>query len=252
MTTKPFPAITGGCYCGKVRYRILTAPLFCHACHCIDCQKATGSAFSLHASIETHNITVISETKPSLSIVRPDPSKPDEISRHALCPQCRTILWGNENRWGYAVSEVRIGTLDFPGIMEPDIHSFVGSQLAWFQLPKGAKTSKQHYDYKAVWPKSSLKRLEVCLERFENSKKALASQGEKAEEGIADKSRSPVDGDGDKTPTAIGDTDDGEGEDEDAFEERFKETERALHERLAKLSLKLDNEEKQNTTTTAA
>ncbi|KAH6625495.1 Mss4-like protein [Boeremia exigua] len=244
-TTKPFPAITGGCYCGAVRYRILTAPLFCYACHCIDCQKATGSAFALHATIEAYNISIISKTKPSLITSRREPSKPQNIARRALCSTCGTILWGNDSGWGYAVNDVMIGTLDFPGIMEPDAHSFVGSKLGWISLPSGARATKGQFDYKKEWPKSSLKRLEVCLERFEAAKKALAAQGQKPEaksesalDAVVD---AGVDVDGDKTPTATADTD--EGEDDAAFEERFRETERALQERLAKLTLKLEGED---------
>ncbi|KAF9692887.1 hypothetical protein EKO04_009329 [Ascochyta lentis] len=238
MTACPFPAITGGCYCMAVRYRLLTSPLFCYACHCTDCQKATGSAFSLHLSIETYNIAIISETKPSLVTIMPHPSKPEEVSKRALCPQCGTIFWSHDNPWGYPVSDVRIGTLDFPSIMEPDAHSFVGSKLGWVVLPEDAKTSKGHYNYKELWPKSSLKRLEVCLERFETAKKGVASE---AKESVVEKDKDdgPVDGDGEKTPTATGDADDAE--DDEAFEKRFRETERALQERLAKLSLKLDD-----------
>ncbi|KAJ4993172.1 glutathione-dependent formaldehyde-activating [Stagonosporopsis vannaccii] len=252
MTTKPFPAITGGCHCAAVRYRILTAPLFCSACHCIDCQKDSGSAFSLHAAIETYNIKVISEAKPSLVTLTPDPAKPKEVSRHALCPRCGTILWGNDGQWDYAVSNVRIGTLDFPGIMEPDIHLFVGSKLGWIDLPKNAKTSQRGFEYKKAWPKTSLKRLELCLERFEAAKRALAPEEKKTEEAVRDKNESSFDGDGDKTPTATGDVDDGE--DEEAFERRYQEAERALQERLAKLSLKLESEDKQasDTDTTTA
>jgi hypothetical protein len=250
MATKPFPAITGRCYCGAVKYRLLTSPLFCYACHCPDCQKATGSAFALHASIETYNISIVSDAKPSLVTLNNNPSKLEgqNPSRRALCQQCGTIFWGNDNPWGYAVSDVRIGTLDWPGIMEPDVHSFVGSKLGWVQLPSDAKTSKGHYDYKQMWPKSSLKRLEICLERFEAAKKATGGnkpedqQAKQAELVIREKDESSVDGDGDKTPTAIGDGEDGE--DDEAFEERFRETERALQERLAKLSLKLEGEEK--------
>lgn len=245
MTTKPFPAITGGCQCAAVRFRILTAPLFCYACHCIDCQKDSGSAFSLHATIETYNIKVISQAKPSLVILTPDSSKPQEISRRAICSRCKTILWGDDSQWDYAVNNVRIGTLDFPGIMEPDIHMFVGSKLGWLDLPKNAKTSQKGFDYKTAWPKSSLKRLDLCLERFEAAKKALASKDRKAEEVAREKDEGHVDGDGDKTPTATGDADDGE--DEEAFEKRFKEAERALQERLAKLTLKLEGEGKQET-----
>ena len=249
MSPQPFPAITGGCYCTAVRYRLLTSPLFCFACHCTDCQKATGSAFALHASIETHNIRIISDAQPSLVTLAPDPALPRNAFKRAVCLKCGTLLWGNYGPWGYAVSDVRIGTLDFPSIMEPDFHSFVGSKLGWVELPRGAKTSKGHFDHAKVWPKSSLKRLEMCLERFEAAKAAASREGG-PDEVVGERDESPVDGDGDKTPTAIGYADDGE--DDEAFERRFRETERALQERLAKLSLKLESENKQspNTTTT--
>ena len=58
---------------------------------------------------------------------------------------------------------------------------------------------------------------------------------------MREKDESPTDGDGEKTPTATGDAEDGE--DDEAFERRFSETEKALQERLAKLSLKLESED---------
>jgi hypothetical protein len=254
MTTRPFPAITGGCTCGSVRYRLLTSPLFCYACHCTSCQKSTGSAFALHLSIESYNISIISRSKPSLVSLSPNHSPSTKTSQRALCPHCGTVFWSHDNPWGYAVSDVRIGTLDFPGIMEPDVHSFVGSKLGWVGLPPGAKTAVGHYEYEALWPKSSLRRLEACLERFEERKRGVIGEKEKEKEKekegevkVVDaetREESPVDGDadGEKTPTATGDVDEG-GEDDEAFEKRFRETEKALQERLAKLSLKLVGEE---------
>lgn len=158
-------------------------------------------------------------------------------------------MWGNDNPWGYAVCDVRIGTLDFPGIMEPDAHSFVGSKLGWIGLPAGARTLKGHHDYKEFWPKSSLERLEICLERFEANKKAVIGQKDQvSEETVRTRDESVVDGDGEKTPTATADVDDAE--DDEAFEKRFKETEQALQQRLEKLSLKLESEDQQDSSTT--
>ena len=39
--------LTGGCQCGKIRYEITKAPQLIYTCHCTDCQRITGSAFSL-------------------------------------------------------------------------------------------------------------------------------------------------------------------------------------------------------------
>src|SRR5204863_6792418 len=49
MTTQPRD---GGCACGAVRYRLASAPMFVHCCHCLDCQRQTGSAFVINALIE--------------------------------------------------------------------------------------------------------------------------------------------------------------------------------------------------------
>lgn len=129
--------------------------------------------------------------------------------------------------------------MDFPAIMEPDVHSFVGSKLGWIGLPENARTSEGQFEYQKMWPKSSLKRLEVCLEKFEAAKKRAGVPDRTSELSSKEKDGSLVDDDGEKTPTT---TEDVEGiEDTDAFEIKFKETERALQERLAKLSLKLEN-----------
>lgn len=144
--------------------------------------------------------------------------------------------------------DVRVGTLDFPSLMEPDLHIFVDSKLDWMRLPEGAKTTPKDYDLREYWPKSSLKRLDFCLAKMEEAKKkreaALATIAEQAAgnaSGIQDDAEE-VSAEGEKTPTAV-EPGDAELEDDEAFEKRFKETERALQERLEKLSLKLGEEE---------
>ena len=52
--------LSGGCACGAVRYALTSAPMFVHCCHCLDCQRQTGSAFVLNALIETDRIQLLS------------------------------------------------------------------------------------------------------------------------------------------------------------------------------------------------
>lgn len=242
----PFPAITGSCVCSTVRYRLLTSPLFCYACHCADCQKATGSAFGLFLNIEIFNIRIISPNAP-IAVIRE--KKPGVFDRHVECPRCKAELWSN-NAHGDAIADVRVGTLDFPSLMEPDVHIFVESKLDWVVLPEGAKTMKKEYELKESWPKSSLKRLDLCLQRTEEMKKAKEAAAAAATvlgRGTGDVAGQEVDaeeagGEGEKTPTAV-EPGDQEIEDDEAFETRFRETEKALQERLEKLSLKLEEEE---------
>ena len=51
--------VTGGCACGSIRYQLLDKPMFIHCCHCADCQRLTGSAFVLNATIGTQTIKLL-------------------------------------------------------------------------------------------------------------------------------------------------------------------------------------------------
>lgn len=250
---KPFPAITGSCVCATVRYRLLTSPLFCYACYCADCQKTTGSAFGHFVNIEIYNISIISPTPPVLTARE---KKPGVISGHVECPKCKTELWASHGL-ADGIVDVRVGTLDFPSLMEPDIHTFVDSKVDWLTLPEGARTTAKGWPTKDLWPKSSLRRLEICKQRMADMKKRrqallaaqqirkVEKQGEEAEAEVEE-----AGGEGEKTPTAV-EFGDKEFEDDEAFEKRFKETERALQERLEKLTLKLREEEQAKKTDAA-
>lgn len=233
MNSRPFPRVTGSCFCGAVRYQLLTPPLFCYACHCSDCQKATGSVFACFTTIEAEHLVSIGATTPHLTRrVRPS----GLVRVAASCPQCGTILWAGGDK-DPVTTDVRTGTLDHPELMEPDLHAYIESKIPWIELPAGARTCKGAYDFRTAWPKSSLKRFDAAVKRHEERGRAKGGGGEGVGSGAEDEKEA------DKTPTAQ--SPEGKEEDDDeAFEERYRETERALQERLEKLTLKLNEEDK--------
>jgi len=129
---------------------------------------------------------------------------------------------------GPAVADLRVGTLDWPSLMEPDVHAFVESKVEWVRLPEGARAVRGVYQPGKMWPESSLRRLEVCLERW-------AREHPKVGRECEDEGRSGRDGE--KTPTGTV-----EEEDDEAFEKRFRETERGFRERLERVERKLEEE----------
>ena len=52
----------GGCSCGAVRYRLMSDPLFTHCCHCLNCQRQTGSAFVINLLIEADRVEAAKKT----------------------------------------------------------------------------------------------------------------------------------------------------------------------------------------------
>jgi hypothetical protein len=144
----------GGCTCGAVRYRLTDAPMFVHCCHCTSCQTETGSAFVLNALIESDRVeTIAGAPEPVMT-----PSESGRGQQIWRCPECRVALWSNYGGAADILRFVRIGTLDEPGALPPDVHIYTRSKLPWVTLPEDAPAFEAYYDSKALWPAESLAR----------------------------------------------------------------------------------------------
>jgi len=61
------------------------------------------------------------------------------------------------------VSFVRVGTLDEPDKISPDIHIFTESKQPWVVIPEEHASVERYYDLKRYWPDSSRARLRRLL-----------------------------------------------------------------------------------------
>lgn len=145
--------MTGGCSCGAVRYRLASDPLFVHCCHCLNCQRQTGSAFVINILIETDRVELLGEEPEAVSVPRSG-GKKQKIWR---CPTCRVALYSQYT--SPRVRFVRAGTLDEPSAVAPDVHIFTRSKLPWVALPDDVPAFDVYYDTNALWPAASLKRI---------------------------------------------------------------------------------------------
>jgi hypothetical protein len=151
-------ALEGGCACAQVRYRLERAPLFVHCCHCLDCQRQTGSAFVLNALIETSEVTDLAgETH--VTRMPTDSGLPHDVHR---CPSCETALWSTYGG-RTAIRFVRVGTLDTPSALAPDVHIFTRSKQPWVGLPADVPAFDVYYDTKALWPAAAHERRRAAL-----------------------------------------------------------------------------------------
>lgn len=145
--------LTGGCSCGAVRYRLTSGPMFVHCCHCKDCQRQTGSAFVLNALIEADRVEMLSGAPEPVSMPT-DSGRPHDIHR---CPKCKIAVWSTYGGRPQ-IRFVRVGTLDQPSALPPDVHIYTRSKLPWVKLPEGVSAFDAYYDAKALWPAESLAR----------------------------------------------------------------------------------------------
>ena len=155
----------GGCACGHVRYRMHSQPMIVHCCHCSWCQRQNGSAFAVNALIETDRVEILQgEIVDSLV-----PSPSGASQRISRCPVCQVAVWSYYLAMYGGVAEmvrfVRVGTLDDPSRMPPDVHIYTSSKQPWVGLPTNIPAVDEYYVMKEVWSQEGLDRRAVLSDK---------------------------------------------------------------------------------------
>jgi hypothetical protein len=148
----------GGCFCKAVRYRMTTPPMIVHCCHCLNCQSQTGSAFVINALIETKRLELLSG-EPTVTALKSGSGGPHDIYR---CPDCLCAVWSDYGRRP-GLRFVRVGTLDDPTALAPDVHIFTRSKQPWVGLPDGIPAFEVFYNVEELWPAESLERRRAAV-----------------------------------------------------------------------------------------
>jgi hypothetical protein len=152
----------GGCTCGDVRYRLISKPLFVHCCHCSWCQRETGSAFALNAMIEAERVQLLRGDVVIVDI----PTNSGKGQRISRCPTCKIAVWSTYSGAGEAIRFIRVGTLDEPSSLPPDIHIYTGSKQPWIALPPDIPAEVEYYRASERWPAESLQRRAELVAKF--------------------------------------------------------------------------------------
>ena len=147
----------GACACGQVRYRLTSEPLFVHCCHCLNCQRQTGSAFVINLLIEADRVELVAGDPQPVEVPRDDGS----VQKVYRCPECEVAVYSEYGR--PEVLFVRSGTLDEPREIEPDVHIFTKSKVGWVTIPESQTAVEIYYDRHQLWPADSLARLDAVL-----------------------------------------------------------------------------------------
>ncbi|MFT4704568.1 MAG: hypothetical protein ACI81R_002275 [Bradymonadia bacterium] len=114
--------ITGGCFCGRIRYRVTEPLKNARSCHCSRCRKAFSGAGSAYAEVEPLSFTW---TDGEAEVTRFEAMPGWGM---AFCQHCGTTLCG----WhGDDVNGVTLGSVDGDPGVQIETHIFVGSRAPW-------------------------------------------------------------------------------------------------------------------------
>jgi hypothetical protein len=125
----PTLPVEGGCQCRAVRYRIKAAPLAIYVCHCKDCQRSSGAAFSMTMIMNTTDIELISGT---LAAFDKAADSGRTVRMHG-CAECGTKIW-NEPLASPQWINVKPGTLDDSTWARPVGNIWTERALPWIAI----------------------------------------------------------------------------------------------------------------------
>ena len=115
---------TGGCLCGAVRYTVRGDPVHVGRCHCTDCRKESGSAFTVYAQWPVEAFELSGEMS--------------SYDGRGFCPRCGSRLL-NPADPGDTLVEIRIGSLDeAPFELKPEREIWVKRRESWLPPVEGA------------------------------------------------------------------------------------------------------------------
>jgi len=130
----PALPLTGGCPCEAVRFVVNAMPLLVYACHCRECQRWSGSAFSLSMPVLADSF--------ALTCGKPKPWRRTGASgvesTYWFCSDCGGRAYGQRDARPDIIA-VRAGTLDDTSWLRPVAHVFMRSAQAWERIPNNAE-----------------------------------------------------------------------------------------------------------------
>lgn len=134
--------LTGGCQCGGVRYEVTAdKPYRTHVCHCSDCRKQSGSAFSITWIVPEDSFRL---TQGELKVFASE-AQSGRAKKGAFCPDCGNRIY-NAIELRPGLLSIKPGTLDDARGLAPTRHVWVRSKLPWVEIPAGAEVFEHGVD----------------------------------------------------------------------------------------------------------
>ena len=135
----------GGCLCGAVRYEVRQAPSRTWTCHCTQCQRATGSAFTIVIAVPSDGFEILEGELRSVNFT----SDSGRVRTNWNCAQCGSfMLAGSDPRLAPTKPNRAVagGTLDDTSWLQPTTYYWVCKKQPWIELPVG-DTIHETQDY---------------------------------------------------------------------------------------------------------
>jgi hypothetical protein len=120
--------LEGGCLCGTVRYQAAGAPFHRTNCHCTICRRASAAPFVAWFSVPLAGFRWLG--------AEPAYYQSTAEGRRGFCPRCGTQLSFSQRDLPDEI-DLTTCSLDDPGALPPENHTWTDSKLGWVRLDDG-------------------------------------------------------------------------------------------------------------------
>jgi hypothetical protein len=120
---------TATCSCGQLKATVSGEPIRIAICHCLACQRRTGSVFSAQARFLAKNVTISGQAH----LYSRGSESGNQLTFH-FCPSCAATVHYSNTGWPGTIG-IPVGAFadpDFPG---PTFSVYEMSKHGWVPLP---------------------------------------------------------------------------------------------------------------------
>jgi hypothetical protein len=142
--------VSGGCFCGSVRFEARAYIRDAYYCHCRTCQKISGAPAGIGVFVEPG----------SLRFTKGEPQffQTSHFAERGFCRDCGSrLIWKHIGTQHPELTNLDVGCLDHPEHVVPTSHQCVESQLPWYQFDDGLPRlrSEENPELVALWESAS-------------------------------------------------------------------------------------------------
>jgi hypothetical protein len=120
------------CSCGHLRVEVEGDPVRVSVCHCLACQRRTGSAFGFQARWPVESSRITGESREYLRVS----DDGEEARRFHFCPECGATVYYFTDPEFVAIP---VGALADPDFPEPTVSVWESRKHSWVTTPADAE-----------------------------------------------------------------------------------------------------------------
>jgi hypothetical protein len=120
------------CSCGQLTVELEGDPVRASVCHCLACQRRTGSTYGFQARWPVESSRIAGEAREYRRVS----DDGDEERRFHFCPECGATVYYFTDPEFIAIPVGVLGEPDFP---PPSVSVYESRRHAWVTLPDGVR-----------------------------------------------------------------------------------------------------------------